>query len=106
LISSTLKTAPVTTSLRVSYAGAYWNDQVTPEVPIASWTTLDLALRMPLDRMFPGLHDGSRVEITVDNLLNRDPPYAKNPLVPIGYDPVNANALGRVIGIRFVTLWW
>jgi iron complex outermembrane recepter protein len=95
-----LHTAPVTASFRVNYAGGYWNTQLAPPVPIASWTTLDAALTMPLNRLFSAFGEDSDLQLSVRNLANRAPPYVTNSLVPIGYDPVNANAMGRVIGIR------
>jgi iron complex outermembrane recepter protein len=92
-------------NLRVNYVGRYIDDQVSPPTPIASWTTLATTLTVPLNRTLPAAGPESRLQLTVDNVLNRPPPYAYSPLVPIGYDPVNASALGRVIGLHLLTSW-
>jgi outer membrane receptor protein involved in Fe transport len=89
-------------TLGVSYVGRYSNDEVIPSVPIASWITMDATVGIPLRRLFPALAEGSFIQFALKNALNREPPYAWNPLVPVGYDPVNANAMGRTIGIRIV----
>jgi iron complex outermembrane recepter protein len=89
-------------NVRVNYVGRYSNDLVSPAVPVASWTTLDVGIAVPLERVMGGVWKGSRVEVTVGNVMNREPPYVRTPLAPLGYDPVNASALGRVVGVRVV----
>jgi outer membrane receptor protein involved in Fe transport len=88
--------------MRANYLGSYANNQVTPPQPVASWTTLDATLVVPLDQTLAGLGGRARLELNVENALNRDPPHVQTPRVPDGYDPVLANALGRVIALRFV----
>ena len=100
-----LKRHGVEFSASVGYVGRYANDLVDPAVAIASWTTVDVAVEVPLDGVLPGVFEGSLVQLTVRNLFNREPPYASNPLVPLGYDPVNASAMGRVVGVRVGVRW-
>jgi outer membrane receptor protein involved in Fe transport len=100
-----LKGRGVELSASVRYVGRYANDLVDPAVAIASWTTMDVAVGASLDGVLPGVFAGSLVQLTVRNLFNREPPYAWNPLVPVGYDPVNASAMGRVVGVRVVVRW-
>jgi len=88
--------------LQANYAGRYTNTLVSPPTPVSGWTTLDAMLVAPLDGIFTGWGTRARLELNVKNLLNRDPPYVETPQVPDGYDPVNADALGRVITVRLV----
>ncbi len=91
------------------YVDSYSNRFVAPEVPIDSWTTLDVSLRYAFQQD-QGLLEGVDVNLTVQNLFDSDPPFvgvADTPAaggldVPAGFDPVNANALGRfvTVGLR------
>jgi outer membrane receptor protein involved in Fe transport len=92
-------------NLRLSYVGRYSDNQLAPPMPVSSWTTLDASLAVPLHKLLSALGEDSRVQLVFDNIMNRAPPYAPTPLVPIGYDPVNADALGRFFGIEIVVRW-
>ena len=88
--------------LRINYLGNYTNNQVIPAEPVASWTTLDATFVFSLKKLFPDFGSKARLELSLDNIMDRGPPYVQTRLVPDGYDPVLANALGRVINLRFV----
>ena len=92
----------ITVQLRANYLGSYTNNQVTPSEPVASWTTFDATFVAPLDRILPAFGGRVRLELSIDNMFNRDPPHVRTLSVPDGYDPVLANALGRVIALHFV----
>jgi hypothetical protein len=87
---------------RINYLGSYTNNQVSPSEPVASWTTLDATFVFSPKTLFPDVGDKARIELSFDNIMNRDPPHVTTPSVPDGYDPVLANALGRVVNLRFV----
>jgi len=88
----------ITAQVRANYLGSYTNNQVIPSEPVASWTTFDANVTVPLDFIFPK----ARLDFSIENMLNREPPHVRTPFVPDGYDPVLGNALGRVIALRFV----
>jgi hypothetical protein len=91
----------ITAQVRVNYLGSYSNNQVIPSEPVASWTTFDTNVMVPLDFIAPA-SGGARLDFSIENMLNREPPHVRTPAVPDGYDPVLANALGRVIALRFM----
>ncbi|MBS0422329.1 MAG: TonB-dependent receptor [Proteobacteria bacterium] len=92
----------ITAQLRADYFGRYTNNQVNPAEPVPSWITFDASLMVPFDHFLSAPFRTARLELNIENFLNRDPPHVRTPYVPDGYDPVLANALGRVISLRFV----
>jgi iron complex outermembrane receptor protein len=86
----------------VNYVGGYKNTTVTPTEDIHHWITTDLHLAYHPG----GAHwlDGFTVSLDVQNLLNAAPPFVNNQ-VGYGYDPVNANALGRVVSLQVDKKW-
>jgi iron complex outermembrane recepter protein len=87
----------VNANLWLNYANSYRNTQVTPVQTVKSWTTADLHLGYDFNGS--GVTDGLALTLDVSNLFDAKPPYVD---VVAGYDPQEANALGRVItlGIR------
>lgn len=96
------------TTVAVSYADDYINSSLAVDVPISSWTTVDLDLSYDFGRQprAPWL-DGTRLSLGVTNLFDREPPRAQSglPLFPTGYDVFNADATGRYIAGRFSKRW-
>ena len=70
---------------------------------IDSWTTADLQLRLQPD-VQAGIWSGLSLSFTVQNLFDSDPPFYDSPLA-IGYDPANADPLGRVISVQLTKAW-
>ena len=70
---------------------------------IGSWTTADLQVRwQPKARAGP-LRDVA-LSLTVQNLFDTDPPFYNSPL-GVGYDPANADPLGRVVSVQLTKTW-
>jgi len=90
--------------LGVEHVGAYRNLTVTPAERVESWTTFDLQLGarvgMPKDRSL-------RLALSINNLFDRDPPYAQFRTInsALGYDPEQASAIGRTIALQAVIAW-
>lgn len=83
----------------------HYRDVTNPvPVPVASWTTLDLTASYRL-REFSIDHIRSRVTVSCTNCLDRAPPAVRVSSDFLGYDPSNANALGRFLSAT-VTLRW
>jgi len=94
------------TTIAVNHADGYSNDSFTVDVPIGSWTTVDLNLRYDFARRpHASWLDGTRVSLGVTNLLDREPPRADSPVFPMGYDVFNADATGRYIAARVSKRW-
>jgi outer membrane receptor protein involved in Fe transport len=92
---------PFAFATALNYVDSYINQQTIPETPIASWTTVDVQAAYQPANQSGALH-GLRVALSVQNLFDRGPPYVESPVdfeVPIGYDPTNANPIGRFLSL-------
>jgi iron complex outermembrane recepter protein len=86
----------------LNYVDGYKNTAVVPAQGVDPWTTVDLHFAYKPDGP-PWLH-GTTVALDVQNLFNATPPFVNNPAA-YGYDPVNANVLGRFIGLQVSKKW-
>lgn len=68
---------------------------------IDAWTTLDLQLRWTPDS---GLLEGVQAAFNIHNLLDEDPPFYDAPS-GIGFDPGQANPLGRTVSFQLTKRW-
>ena len=93
--------------VNVNYVDSYTNVNVAPETPVDSWTTVDLSLRYDFGAKGYMLSD-TVLSLNVNNLFDRDPPFVGSGFrAPsgrglnneYGYDPTNANPVGRFITI-------
>lgn len=68
---------------------------------IHAWTTADLNLRLtPPGPAWRGL----TITLNLRNLFDRDPPFYDSPL-GIGYDPTNADPIGRFASVQLSKRW-
>lgn len=67
------------------------------------WTTVDLQLRWTPKSSLIKL-DGLSWTLNVQNLFDAAPPFYDNPLA-IGYDPTNAEPLGRMVTLQLTKAW-
>lgn len=96
----------------VNYVGSYVDDRDfsgTGDVPISSWTTVDLNLSYDTGEGPDGnLFDNIKLSFSVLNLFNQDPPTIE-PEVRFSrtdsFDPTNANALGQFISFQITKDW-
>jgi iron complex outermembrane receptor protein len=95
----------IASSLAVNYVGSYTNNGLTIPVPVSSWTTVDLSLRYTIPK--GGSLGGLTLGLSATNVFDRDPPYAESVTGPtaVGFDPENANALGRVVALTLTKAW-
>ncbi len=98
-------------TLSVNYVDDYANDLGVGGAEIESWTTADLNLSYDFGRTRGPLR-GVRLSLSVQNLFDSDPPrVSNNPanveglIDPIGFDPANADPLGRVIVFGLTKSW-
>ncbi len=95
---------PLSVGLYVNFTHAYSDNNATPEVPVASWTTADAIAIYRFGSDGP-LH-GLSATFSVINLANRNPPYVGNQKgFQIDYDGANANALGRYFSLLLQKRW-
>lgn len=86
----------LSTSLAINYADDYHDPAFDRSV--SSWTTVDVSLAY----QFEG--PGVEARLNVRNLFNEDPPFLNNP-IGVGYDPENADAMGRFISLQLTKTW-
>ena len=92
---------PYDAAVTLNYVNSY-RDPVADR-SIAAWTTVDLSAtwRSPATG---GATRGVTVTAAVQNLLDSDPPFYDS-FLGIGYDPANANPLGRIVSLRLAKRW-
>jgi iron complex outermembrane receptor protein len=92
----------------LNYVHEYHDPRSGTNVPVASWTTVDLnlAYRFPQGA---GVMSNSQISLTATNLGNASPPFVpgQNASVfpGISFDGTNANPLGRVVGLHLSKHW-
>jgi outer membrane receptor protein involved in Fe transport len=88
-----------------NYTAGYRNTLVTPAERVSSWLTVDAQLSYALPRATPLAN--ARIALAATNLFDRDPPYAAyvTPFTALGYDPEQANPVGRTIALQLVLGW-
>jgi iron complex outermembrane receptor protein len=85
----------------VNYVSGETDTGVSPNVPIAPWTTIDLTLHYTVSRasrLLPNLDIG----LSVANLLDQAPPYARGAAVQapgFNFDSTNASPIGRFVAL-------
>jgi iron complex outermembrane receptor protein len=90
-------------SLFLNYADSYRDTFSNPDRRVDSWTTYDVQLAWQA-RERDGPLDGLRVSLSVQNLLDDDPPFLNN-ANGIGYDEENADLLGRIVRFHVRKSW-
>lgn len=90
-------------NLAINHVGRYTDNISIPSRPISSWTSFDLQLRF-VPRTASGLASDFSVALTVQNVFDRDPPFVDRSL-GFGYDPANADVLGRFVALQLKKRW-
>ena len=88
-----------TSLVAVNYAGAYHDNT---GIRLRSQATVDLQLTV--DGPESGRWSGLRAALTIRNLFDRDPPFYNSPLA-VGYDPANADPIGRYVSLQLTRRW-
>lgn len=93
---------PLSATGIVNYISGEMDTGVTPNVPVAAWTTLDLNLNYKFGRLNRRLSDLDAT-LSVTNALDAKPPYAKgaSDYAPgFNFDSTNASAVGRFVAFQ------
>lgn len=95
----------LTSTVTVNYADSYRNDVSDLQSHIKSHTTVDINLTVNLNNAF-NIRDAQemRLALSAINIFANDPPFVDNPL-GVGYDPSNADPLGRFLSIELRITW-
>jgi iron complex outermembrane receptor protein len=84
----------------MNYADGYRDNLSAPARDVDAWTTFDLRLSAVLG----GAGAGARPQLALSvlNLFDQDPPFVNN-ASGVGYDPANADPLGRFVAVEIST---
>ena len=88
----------------LNYTNRYRDLTTGAPVPVASWTTANLSAWYQLFGRL-GEWRGARLYLSCINCLNRAPPAVRLISDYLGYDPANANALGRFLSATVTVRW-
>lgn len=88
----------------INYADGYTDTASIPQRRISSWTTVDLQLSYDTGNRFGAWLDDTRFSLSALNVFDEDPPFVNN-LVGVGYDPTNADPLGRFVAFQLTKSW-
>lgn len=90
----------------LNYVDGYTNSLLGTPQNVSAWTTFDLQLNYTVPEA-TGALGGFRLALSATNLFDRDPPYAAYAVGPLtyGFDPENANTIGRVISLQVTKKW-
>jgi hypothetical protein len=97
---------PWSATLLANYLGSESNTYEPGNPHVASWTTADASLSFAPS--WSGAAKGLRINAAVQNLFNRDPPYAVYAggyVHGVNYDPLNATPLGRFVTVGVAKSW-
>ena len=91
----------------VNYAGRYRDPGVVPARTVNAWTTGDVNIGYKVDGR-QGWLANTQINFGVINLLDQRPPFVNQYDMQsgtLGYDPANANVLGRQVSVQVVKSW-
>lgn len=97
-------------TFNVNYVDDYTNPLPTGFQHVDSWTTVDWNTSYEFDNGEAALLRGLRLRLSIQNLFDEDPPSViRNADVslgnPAGFDPANANPLGRFVVVGLSKQW-
>jgi outer membrane receptor protein involved in Fe transport len=96
-------------NLFVNYTDSYEDIRVpASHKSVDSYTTVDA--RLAYDFSVPGrdgLRSGLSISLSAQNLFDQDPPQLAllSPGLEVGFDPTNANPMGRLLAIEINKVW-
>jgi outer membrane receptor protein involved in Fe transport len=99
------RTDHITLSGFVNYTDGFRDNLSAPQRDVDAWTTVDLhaSLRLGAREDEHGEHEaGPELSLSVINLFDEEPPFVNNS-AGVGYDPANADPLGRFVAFEIST---
>jgi outer membrane receptor protein involved in Fe transport len=107
----TLSGKRLSATISANHVDSYVNPYpVTGAEKIGSWTTVDLNASYDFGAGASGPMKNLRIDVSVQNLFDKDPPFVslgtnEGLRNPVGFDPANANPLGRLIVLSLIKAW-
>jgi outer membrane receptor protein involved in Fe transport len=91
---------PFGVDLALNYVDSY---AATPTATIDAWKTVDLQATWTAPEQ-TGTLKGLTLALSMQNLFDQDPPFYDNP-TGVGYDPANADPIGRFVAATLTKRW-
>lgn len=88
-----------------NYAGAYTDPANNADPRVDAWKTFDLDVRYAAPASVPAWLQDAAIALNVQNLFDRNPPFVVVLPSGSGFDPVNANPLGRFFSLTLTKSW-
>jgi iron complex outermembrane receptor protein len=81
-----------------NFTNAYTNATLATRPEVGSYTTFDLTAQYDIGKLLGEQYKELRAALSVQNMLDRDPPYVQN--ATLAFDPQNASAMGRFVSLN------
>lgn len=91
-----------TSAIFINYTDDYVDTNSSPDRRVDSWTTADVSLGYAFADT--STLSGVQARLNMRNLFNVEPPFLNNP-IGVGYDPENADPIGRFISLQITKSW-
>lgn len=91
------------TTLAAQYVSRMRDEISRPARSVSDWLTFDLQISRTFGDATPLLR-GASLALSITNLFDAEPPFV-NSAAGIGYDPTNANVLGRQAALQLIKRW-
>lgn len=89
----------------LNFQGRYFDNVSTPNRPIHSWSTIDLVVGYRLEPLSKVMKGDTTLSLRAFNVFNKQPPFVNNGYDLVGYDPENADLLGRRLSLKIEYEW-
>jgi len=76
-----------------------------PNQPVGAWTTWDLVVAYKASQLDQLIGGNTTVSLRGLNVFNKQPPFLNNNVSFVGFDPENADLLGRRVSLRLEHEW-
>ena len=101
------------TTVFVNYADSYENSDLQTPGRVDLYTTVDWQLSYEFEDTASPLLSGTRISLSIQNLFDQDPPLLESDGrqtgdtfgTPIGFDPANADPMGRFFALEITKNW-
>jgi outer membrane receptor protein involved in Fe transport len=89
----------------INLQGSYTDNISVPNRPVGAWMTWDLVMGYKLGALPKVPKSDTMISLRGLNIFNRQPPFLNNNIGYIGYDPENADLLGRRLSLKIELEW-
>jgi len=89
----------------VNLQSSYTDNISIQNRPVGAWTTWDLVVAYKARRLDDLIHGNTTLSLRGLNIFNQQPPFLNNNVSLVGFDPENADLLGRRVSLRLEHEW-